>query len=48
LLVHDLLLFDTSNARPAAGGLDRAPGQIGPETPLITEKAANGLFAIFE
>jgi hypothetical protein len=48
LLVHDLLLFGTSNGRPTAGGLDRAAGEIGLATPLITEGMPNGLFAIFE
>jgi hypothetical protein len=48
LLVHDLLLFGTSNAQPTAAELDRAAMQIGPATPVITERAANGLFAIFE
>jgi len=48
LLDHDLLLFGTSNGRPTAKGLDRAAGQIGAATPLITDGMPNGLFAIFE
>ena len=43
-----LLLFATSNGRSTAGGLDRAAGEIGLATPLITEGMPNGLFATFE